>query len=336
MRLVITMMTLMTVLAFLGGTFVFAEKITTIKYDLVADFALVNQNASSGPWFYGFKNSTGDFQLDSIGSHGGMESYVGTDGSAIYKQVTIGGDCGIEYGKISMQCDGGTPVIRFVVPNNGNYNITINMGGSRSLGNDCYGNRKSGGALLSIDGTSEVGSFANDIKTFNVKNRYLNEGKVVVLSLPKDYGYGNTQTEFVVTTLEAPTNAPTNAPTKSPVQGSIVFEWGLMVCNTLNNLLTATTERVKKSVTNSLSCVRYDACEKGEDMSYVEIEKVKDVLIGKNFPHAFAGEFDLTYKVKDHSQGQCDTQELTFISGGMFYLYIYISLMSLKREAVCV
>lgn len=172
-------------------------------WNLATDYIGSNLTNPNGQWSYGQYTGSNPEFFQLLGWNAPTKSYgVDGPGNAFIYQNLGAYDYGIGTGQISLEADWKNPAVRWTAPEAGTYTFQIDIGGSTANGAGGSGNRFAQFAELKIRGVDKQGTYASspNMKTWSF-TQVLNSGDTVdaLVRNPGYEGYGNTQTQFVVT-----------------------------------------------------------------------------------------------------------------------------------------
>jgi hypothetical protein len=179
------------------------------SWNLAADW---NPPANpNGAWSYG-EMSGGVFvplAWSGVGCYGngntsgGFEWYNGSSDFAY----------GIDPGQVSLESDSGSAAVQWTAPADGDYAITVAIGGSTASGGGGYGNYYARNAGLNINDVSQSDtSWAGNVMSWDFTDVYLAAGSTVdAFANPGDSGGGNTEAQFSVNEVPEPSTLALSA-----------------------------------------------------------------------------------------------------------------------------
>jgi len=185
-------------------------------WDLTGDW---NPPANpNGAWTYG--EFVGGVFAPLDWRAGGYYPAVGASGGYITENTTGSAAYGIDPGQISLEADGGSPVVRWTAPSAGGYNIDVFIGGTTASEGGGYGNNFAKFAGLNINGVSQGSNgFSGNVVSWVINDVVLNAGATVdaYVMNPGYANGGNTEAMFTVTAVQ-----PTATATATVVNGYVV------------------------------------------------------------------------------------------------------------------
>lgn len=257
---------------------------SALAWNLTSDFS--ESSNPNGAWEYGYMSGAQfvrGVQTTYVVSSLSFTAWGNGDGVFIFKQtLQVPSSFGISHNHVSLECDFGVPAVQWTAPTTDTYTATIATGGQRCYDNFGGGNANAAQVTVALNGTVVTegrvtrGPFCGCIggtpgvllQSFTAT---LPAGSILLLSLPQQYGCGNTEVDFNIDVLSPSASLASSA---SQSQTTSLFQLGTSsVSRTLSQMSTtsqsqtmspsqlgSSSRTASPTATGTLSAISSPAC----------------------------------------------------------------------------